>query len=108
MEIDYSPFLHVVDDGSIWWPLTDAVKLGAGYLPIHDDNRDLAPVLRAKNNRVRANERTLLSEFGQDHYGKAHPRIHARDEIRFVEAHEFLSWDRNVGTSGHLACIHGI
>ena len=98
MEIDYSPFLHVLQNGSIWWPLADAVKLGAGYLPMRDDERNLTPVLRAKNNRVRANERTLFSEFSQDHYTEAHPRILERDDSRYVEAHEFLSW-----LSQHLA-----
>lgn len=92
MEIDYSPFLHVLEDGSIWWRLDDAIKLGAGYLPIRDDERNLIPVLRAKNNRVRANERTLLSEFSQDHYTEAHPRLSVRDDGRYVEAHEFLKW----------------
>jgi hypothetical protein len=92
MEVDYSPFLHVLHDGSIWWPLADAVKLGAGYLPVRDDNRDLTPVLRAKNNRVVADARTLLSEFGSDRYTQAHPRLVERDDDRYVEAHEFLSW----------------
>jgi hypothetical protein len=64
MEVDYSPFLHVLKDGSIWWQLADAVKLGAGYLPLRDDHRNLTPVLRAQNHRVIANARTLLSEFG--------------------------------------------
>ena len=92
MTVDYSPFLSVGEDGKIWWQLTDAIKLGAGYLPVSDDDRELAPVLRAKNNRVRANERTLLSEFSQDHYGESHPRVLMRDGIRLVEAHEFLGW----------------
>jgi len=92
VEIDYSPFLHVLQDGSIWWPLTDAVKLGAGYLPVSDDDRDLTPVLRAKNNRIRANERTLLSEFSKEHYTDDHPRLLAREDGRYVEAHEFLDW----------------
>lgn len=90
--IDYSPFLHVLEDGTIWWQLTDAVKLGAGYLPLRDDDRDLNPVLRAKSNRVRANERTLFSEFSPDHYTHAHPRLLERDGGRLVEATEFLDW----------------
>ena len=92
MEVDYSQFLLVGADGKIWWQLTDAVKLGAGYLPVKDEDRDLEPVLRAKSNRVRANERSLLSEFSQDHYGESHPRVLRRDGIRFVEAHEFMGW----------------
>jgi hypothetical protein len=92
MEVDYSPFLNGVQDGSIWWPLADAVKLGAGYLPVRDDNRDPIPVLRAQNHLVVADARTLLSEFGGDHYTDAHPRLLERDDGRYVEAHEFLSW----------------
>lgn len=92
MKIDYSPFLHVLQDGRIWWRLEDAVKLGAGYLPVRDDEHNLIPALRAKNTRVRANERILLSEFSQDHYTEAHPRLLVRDDGRFVEAHEFLNW----------------
>jgi len=66
--------------------------MGAGYLPICDPARDLTPVLRAKNNQVRANERTLLSEFSQDHYTETHPRLLERDDGRYVEAHGFLEW----------------
>lgn len=98
VDIDYSPFLHVQGDGTIWWPLADAVKLGAGYLPLRDDDRDLNPVLRAKSNRVRSNERTLFSEFSPEHYTHAHPRILERDDGRYVEAREFLNW-----LSQHLA-----
>jgi len=92
MKIDYSPFLQVLQDGSIWWTLTDAIKLGAGYMPMCDDERNLNPVLRANNNRVRANERMLLSEFSQDHYTHAHPGILERDGERYVEANGFLKW----------------
>ena len=92
MQTDYSPFLHVHDDGRIWWPLLDAVKLGAGYKPLRDDERNLEPVLRASNNRVLVNERNLLSEFGPTHYTDAHPRTPVRDGARFVEAQEFLMW----------------
>lgn len=92
METDYSPFLHLHEDGSIWWPLLDAVKLGAGYLPLRDDQRNLVPVLRAANNRVLANERTLLSEFSRSHYTKMHPYTLERDGARFVEAQDFLMW----------------
>ncbi len=92
MVIDYSPFLLVLQDGTIWWLLTDAAKLGAGYLPVRDDEHDLNPVLRPRDNQVRANERTLFSEFSHDHYTDAHPRLLERDGERYVEAHEFLDW----------------
>jgi hypothetical protein len=92
MEIDYSPFLHVCDDGKIWWPLPLAAKLGAGYLPMRDDAQVLAPDLRATNNRVLANERTLLSEFAPGRRSAHFPFILERDDGRFVEAQEFLVW----------------
>ena len=90
--IDYSPFLHVLENGQLWWRLEDAIKLGAGYLPIRDDEQNLNPVLRAKNNQIRANERTLLSEFNQDHYTEANLQLLVRDDGRYVEAREFLNW----------------
>lgn len=92
MEIDYSPYLHVQQNGTIWWSLADAIKLGAGYFSMRDDQHNLEAVLRAKNNQVRANERTLWSEFSQDHYTDDHPRLLERDNCRYVEAHEFLDW----------------
>ncbi|MDP3333218.1 MAG: hypothetical protein Q8S55_14770 [Methylococcaceae bacterium] len=90
--IDYSPFLHVLENGSLWWRLEDAIKLGAGYLPVSDDEQNLNPVLRAKNNQIRANERTLLSEFNQDHYTEANLQLLVREDGRYVEAREFLNW----------------
>lgn len=90
--IDYSPFLHFLENGSLWWRLEDAIKLGAGYLPVRDDEQNLNPVLRAKNNLIRANERTLLGEFNQDHYTEANLQLLVRDDGRYVEAREFLNW----------------
>lgn len=90
--IDYSQFLHFLENGSLWWRLEDAIKLGAGYLPVRDDEQNLNPVLRAKNNQIRANERTLLSEFNQDHYTGANLQLLVRDDGRYVEAREFLNW----------------
>ena len=101
MKTDYSLFLHVAKDGSIWWRLEDAIKLGAGYFPIRDDERNLFTILQAKNNLICANARSLLSEFSQDHYTEAHPRFVVRNETpenghcvhhRYVEATEFLKW----------------
>lgn len=92
MEIDYSPFLHISEDGSIWWHLDDAVKLGAGFLPIRDDNRNLTPVLRANSNQILVNQGELLSQFGVGHYTDDHPRLTKRDGELYVEAREFLRW----------------
>ena len=106
MEVDYSGFLQVLPDGSIWWPMGDAVKLGAGYQPMRDDHTDLVPVLQAFNNRNVAAERGLLSEFSPDRITEAHPRILERDGVRFVEAHEFLNWLWIYANSGHLGAVH--
>lgn len=101
MDVDYSPFLHVLQNGTIWWPLADAIKLGAGYLPVCEADRDLTPVLRAKSNRVRANERELYNEFSKGHYADAHWRLVERDDGRYVEAHDFLDWlSRYVAAQG--------
>lgn len=97
-KIDYSPFLHVFENGDIWWRLDDAIKLGAGYLPICDDERNLVPVLRAKNNRICVNERTLFVGFNREHQASPHPWLLKRDDGRYVEAHEFLKW-----LSGYVA-----
>lgn len=92
MKIDYSQFLHAADDGRIWWRLEDAIKLGAGYLPVCDDERNLVPVLRAPNNRVRADERTLIGAFHDDRLVIVRPKVLERDDGSFVEARDFLSW----------------
>jgi hypothetical protein len=92
MEVDYSPFLHVLEDGSIWWLRENAIKLGAGYLPMRDDDVNLVPVLRAKNGRVRVNEKTLIGALSPGRSNAVLPRILKRDDGLFVEAHEFLAW----------------
>ncbi len=92
MEIDYSPFLCVVQEGRLWWPLGDAMKLGAGYLPVRDDERNLTPVLRATTNQVRANERTLLGAFNDDRLQIERPITVERDGVHFVDAGAFLDW----------------
>jgi len=55
MKTDYSCFLHAGEDGHIWWRLEDAIKLGAGYIPVKNDDHNLVPVLRPPNQRVRVN-----------------------------------------------------
>lgn len=103
MVIDYSPFLHILENGSLWWRLEDAIRLVAGYLPVRDDGQNLNPVLRAKNNQIRANERTLLSEFNQDHYTEANLQLLVRDDGRYVEAREFLNW-----LTQHITLTHSL
>lgn len=92
MEIDYSPYLCVVQEGRLWWPVADAIKLGAGYLPVRDDEQNLTPVLRAKTNQVRANERTLLGAFNDGRLQIERPITVERDGVYFVDAGAFLDW----------------
>ena len=92
MEIDYSSFLYVSQAGSIWWRLADAIKLGAGYLPVRDDERNPTPVLRANTNQVRANERTLLGAFNDPRLQVERPMTVERDGVHFVDAGVFLDW----------------
>src|SRR5574338_78403 len=63
-KIDYTPYLHVAQDGRIWWPRTIAIRLGAGFLPVCDDHQALQPELRAPHERARVNERTLIGALG--------------------------------------------
>lgn len=94
MIVDYTPFLHVAEGGRIWWSTADAIKLGAGYLPIRDDECNLVPILRAPNNRVLVNERTLIGALSDTRLALVRPEIIERDDGRFVEARDFLRWLR--------------
>ena len=92
LRVDFSDYLRVQNDGGIWWRLVDAVKVGAGYVSVRDDDENLVTTLRATNNMVQANERTLLAEFGPTHYTEQRPRLIVRQHDRLVEAQEFLDW----------------
>ena len=92
MILDYTSLIHAAEDGRIWWRLEDAIKLGAGYLPVRDDERNLVAVLHPQNNRARVNERTLLSAFHDPRLVILRPRILKRDDGCFVEARGFLVW----------------
>jgi hypothetical protein len=80
MTIDYTPFLHVLEDGSIWWRLEDAIKLGAGYVPTRDDARNLNSALTAANNQVCANERALYGALNGNTPDVVQPRILQRED----------------------------
>ena len=90
--VDYSPYLSVHKDGSIWWRREDAIKLGAGYLPICDDRHNLNPVLRARNGVVQANERALIGALSPAKASSAKMRVLKHDNDQLVEAHDFLVW----------------
>lgn len=92
MITDYDEFLHVLDDGRIWWLLKDAIRLGAGFVPVRDDHQNLNTELRAPNDRALVNERTLIGAFGSDRLSIERPMTFERDGFRYVEAGEFLTW----------------
>lgn len=92
MKTDYSCFLHAGEDGHIWWRLEDAIKLGAGYIPVKNDDHNLVPVLRPPNQRVRVNERTLVGAFSDERLAMVRPKVLDRDGSRLVDASDFLGW----------------
>lgn len=89
---DFGPYLNVTDDGYIWWPLKDAIRLGAGFRPFVDDHAVLETELRAPNKRALANERTLIGAFGDTRLNIAKPMTFERDGFRYVDAAGFLTW----------------
>lgn len=92
MITDYASFLHVSEDGRIWSLLKDAIRLGAGFLPVRDNHQNLETELRAPNNRARVNERTLISAFGDARLTIERPMTFERDGFCYVDAAGFLDW----------------
>lgn len=92
MITDYDAFLRVTEDGHIWWLLEDAIRLGAGYLPVRDDHQMLATKLWAPSNRAQMNERTLIGAFGDSRLTIERPMTFERDGFRYVDAEGFISW----------------
>ena len=91
MITDFEPFLCVTEDGHIWWLREDALRLGAGFLPVRDD-QDLKTELRAPNHRALVNEQTLIGAFGNDRYSIERPMTFEREGFRHVDAEGFLYW----------------
>lgn len=89
---NYAEFLKVQDDGHIWWPLQDAIRLGAGFVPACDDHWQLEPQLQAPNQRAIANERTLMGALGDARLTIPKPMIFERDGFRYVDAAGFVEW----------------
>ena len=56
--VDYESF-HVSSDGDVWLLKEDAIRLGAGYLPVHDD-KTMTTKLWAPNEQAELN---LLSAY---------------------------------------------
>lgn len=84
----YAPHLHVSDDGHIWWLRQDALRLGAGFLPVCDDNRRL----QAPNQRALVNEKNLMAALGDARSEIPKPLTFERDGFRYVDAAGFLEW----------------
>lgn len=106
LDIDYSAFLRVHSDGKIWWRLEDAVKIGAGYFPVCDEQSGCT-TLQARDGDTDNNERTLSREFTADVFSGGHPLPQMRNEELYVEAEVFLDWlPRYIAASRNpsLAC----
>lgn len=91
MKVDYSPFLHVSDDGAIWWRVGDALKLGAGYVPVGSHHSG-HPLLRAPNEHVLACEKNLIEAFYLRQTDCLATATALREDGQYVKAYEFLNW----------------
>lgn len=95
---DYESYLPVWD-GAVWLLKENALRLGAGYLPVHDD-KTMAPKLLAPNEQAELNLLTLLGAFNDDRLTIERPRAcYAEgagtfdgDGFTYVEAVGFLNW----------------
>ena len=96
--VGYESYLHDFKDGSIWLLKDDALRLGAGYLPVHDD-KTMTNKLWAPNEQAELNLRTLLA-INDDRLTIERPRTHFverlgtfdGDGFTYVEAVGFLNW----------------
>ena len=95
---DYESYLSVWD-GAVWLLKENALRLGAGYLPVHDD-KTMAPKLLAPNEQAELNLLTLLGAFNDDRLTIERPRAYYAegagtfdgDGFTYVEAVGFLNW----------------
>lgn len=92
MITDYNSFLCVTEEGHIWWLLKDALRLGAGFLPVRDDHQALETELRAPNNLALVNEQTLIGAFDDARLTIERPMTFESDGFRYVDAEGFLGW----------------
>ena len=96
--VGYESYLHDFKDGSIWLLKDDALKLGAGFLPVYND-RTMPTKLWAPNEQAQSNLRTLLA-INDDRLTIERPRTHFverlgtfdGDGFTYVEAVGFLNW----------------
>lgn len=88
---DYESLLCcLTEDGRLWWLLKNALRLGAGWLPVRGDN--LAMELRAPNYRALVNERTLIDAFDDARLTIERPVPFERDGDCYVDVEGFLGW----------------
>ena len=97
--VGYESYLHDFKDGSIWLLKEDALRLGAGYLPVHDD-KTMTNKLWAPNEQAELNLVTLLGAINDERLTIERPRTHFverpgtfdGDGFCYVEAVGFLNW----------------
>ena len=95
---DYESYLRE-RDGAVWLLKEDALRLGAGFLPVYND-RTLSTELLAPNEQAELNLRTLLGAFNDDRLTIERPRTQFveqpgsfdGDGFTYVEAVGFLNW----------------
>lgn len=92
MTNNFEAFLRVAEDGRIWWLRKDAIRLGAGFLPVCDDNLPLHEELHAPNKHALATERSLIGALSDARLTIPQPTTFERDGFRYVDAAEFLEW----------------
>ena len=88
---DYEAYLHDFRDGAVWLLKEDALCLGAGYLPFHDDNT-MAIKLLPPDEQAELNLLTLHGAFNDDRLTIERPLQFNRDGFCYVEAEGFLNW----------------
>lgn len=94
-------FLHVGDDGEIWWRLEDAFKLAAGFVPSGEDLENPGALLRPVSDRAAADAAALAEVF----HGEASDAVSAFTAVHdgrcFAKADGFLEWASRHQSRGH-------
>lgn len=90
-ELDFERYLRDFGNGSIWLLKEEAIRLGAGYLPVHDD-KTMTTKLRAPNDQAELNEVTLLGAINDARLTIERPDMFDRDGVCYVNATGFLGW----------------
>ncbi len=89
MKRDFAEYLTVRPDGTVWWRLTDATKLGAGFVP----DKDGFSLVATKPEQI-VRQRNLFAKFVPGRASPRLPKTAAHEGHRYVEAQEFLVWLR--------------